>query len=417
MKLNAPVLSLAFFFCMNGLAQPVRLAGVMPHPDDSIRLSLITCAAGKEIYTLFGHSAIRYENLTRKTDVVYNYGVFDFDTPHFAFRFALGETDYQLARDDFQRFASSYAYEGRDVWQQALNLTQTEKLALVQQLEANYLPQNRVYRYNFLYDNCSTRPRDQIERAVGNSVRYAGKMDELQPDVTLRSLLHLYSEGHPWARFALDLCMGSRADEPVSRRTRQFVPFYLQETFRTASIAGSTSRERPLVAEEKTLVNTGLTAADHREGGVTPLQCALCLWALVTLLTAYGLYKGKTLWWLDLLLFAAAGSAGCVPAFMVLFSQHPAVSPNYLLFILHPFHLLCLPWAIRKARKRKLSVYLTANMAVLTLFMIFWAALPQRLPLPMLFVALCLWERSVNNALFWRKNRQSPITSNRKGKK
>ena len=110
---------------------------------DSIRISLLTCASGEEIYSLFGHTAIRYENYTRGIDAVFNYGIFNFNAPNFILRFALGETDYQLGVTDYERFAAEYYYLERDVWQQELNLTVQEKGKLVMLLEENYRPENR----------------------------------------------------------------------------------------------------------------------------------------------------------------------------------------------------------------------------------------------------------------------------------
>ena len=206
---------------------------------DSLRISLLTCVAGEEIYTLFGHTAIRSENLTRKTDVVYNYGVFDFSSGGFVLRFALGETDYRLDKSRTDYFNYAYYHYGRDIHQQVLNLTQAEKERLVALLEENYRPENRVYRYNFFYDNCSTRPRDKVEEAVEGTVDYGTDMNA-PTEHTFRELIYRYSEGHPWSRLAMDLCLGSEADKPISRRTMQFVPFLLQADLTKAQVVDST---------------------------------------------------------------------------------------------------------------------------------------------------------------------------------
>ena len=181
---------------------------------DSVRISLLTCAAGQEIYSLFGHTAIRYENFTTQTDVVYNYGVFDFSSDGFVLRFALGETDYRLDKEPTDYFCQAYYFHGRDVWQQVLNLTPTEKQRLVSLLETNYLPQDRIYRYNFFYDNCSTRPRDKIEEAVEERVDYGADMSDTDTDTTFRDLIDRYSKGHPWSRLAMNLCLGSEGIRP-----------------------------------------------------------------------------------------------------------------------------------------------------------------------------------------------------------
>lgn len=392
------------FFCV-----PATVAQVKPHQEnataDSIRISLLTCAAGGEIYSLFGHTAIRYENPAQGIDAVFNYGMFNFNAPNFILRFALGETDYQLGMTDYEHFAAEYNYLGRDVWQQTLNLTEEEKERLVTLLTENYRPENRVYRYNFFYDNCATRPRDQIERAVNGTLQYADNMNDYGTGISFRDLLHRYSEGHPWSRFGMDLCMGSKADKPINRRLAMFVPFYVQEYFNKAKIVDKEGQARPLVAKEEKIVVTGQTPADFITGGITPMQSASLLLALVAAISLYGIRKGKTFWGMDLILFPIAGIAGCILAFLALFSQHPAVSPNYLLFVFHPLHLFCLPCMLFRVRKRKISRYMLANFIVLTLFIGLWAIIPQRIPPAVLPLALCLLIRSASNLILAYKRK------------
>lgn len=97
-----------------------------PPEDDGIRLSLLTCGPGTEIYSLFGHTALRYEDRRRGIDAVFNYGLFSFDTPNFVLRFTLGETYYQLGATDYKYFLAEYQMTNRDVWQQTLNLSSEE---------------------------------------------------------------------------------------------------------------------------------------------------------------------------------------------------------------------------------------------------------------------------------------------------
>lgn len=366
---------------------------------DSIRISLLTCASGEEIYSLFGHTAIRYENYTRGIDAVFNYGIFNFNAPNFIFRFALGETDYQLGASDYGRFAAEYNYLERDVWQQELNLTPGEKRKLVALLEENYRPENRVYRYNFFYDNCATRPRDLIEKSIDGTLQYADNMASTDTGTSFRDLLHKYSKGHPWSRFGMDLCMGSQADKTISRRRMMFVPFYVQDYFNKARIVDKEGQARPLVVNEEKIVITGSDEAGKPSEGFTPIQAALLLFILTTAATIYGIRRKKTLWGIDLVLFFTAGAAGCILAFLALFSEHPAVSPNYLLFVFHPFHLFCLPCMLIKVRKMKRSRYMLANFIVLTLFILLWPVIPQRFPLAVLPLALCLLIRSASNLI------------------
>ncbi len=369
--------------------------------NDSIRLSLLTCAPGEEIYSLFGHTAIRYENSSQGIDVVFNYGLFSFNTPNFIFRFSLGETDYQLGATDYERFAAEYAFFGRSVWQQTLNLNNEEKAELIRLLQENYRPENRIYRYNFFYDNCATRPRDKIEESIIGKVIYPSEPQD--GSRSFRDIVHQYCKGHPWARFGIDLCIGSEADRPITQRQMMFAPFYLMDAFAGAQIAND-SIQRPLVSDKALIVDA---VSDEEEGGwmPTPLQCSLLLFILTAAATIYSLRKRTGLWGVDLVLFGTAGIVGCVLAFLALFSEHPAVSSNFLLLVFHPGQLLFLPYIIYCVRKGKKCWYLTLNLIVLTLFIVLFPLIPQRFDLAVVPLALCLLIRSASNLILTSKKK------------
>ncbi len=391
-------LSFAWFFCCLGSlfsqAMPQKPASAAA-TEDSIRFSLLTCGAGEEIYSLFGHTAIRYENFTRNINAVFNYGMFSFDTPNFILRFTLGKTDYQLGVTPYKQFAYEYARTGRDVWQQTLDLDRKEKKRLLALLEENYLPRNRTYRYNFFYDNCSTRPRDQIEHAAQGALEYTDDMDTPRAGTSFRDIVHQHTVGHSWARFGIDLCLGSRADESISRRQMMFAPFYLKDFLAKARLRDAQDTKRPLVCSEEHIIQCPRKAAT--EEGLTPLGTTCLLFIAVAAVTAYDIYRRKSLWTIDFLLFSAAGVTGCILAILAIFSQHPAVSPNYLLFLFHPLYLLCLPWMIQRVRKKRKSIYMWANITVLTFFVLLWGIIPQEFNLAVLPLALCLWLRSASN--------------------
>lgn len=369
--------------------------------SDSIRLSLLTCAPGEEIYSLFGHTAIRYENPSQGIDVVFNYGLFSFNTPNFALRFALGETDYQLGVTDYQNFAAEYAFFDRSVWQQTLCLNSDEKNKLVQLLEENYRPANRIYRYNFFFDNCATRPRDKIEESITGQIVYPTEPKD--SSLTFRDIVHQCCEGHPWSRFGIDLCIGSEADRPITQRLMMFAPNYLKEAFANAKIVNE-SETKPLVCSTERVVNA--VPEGEKEGyRLTPLGCTILIFILTAIATIYGIKNKKGLWGVDLVLFSISGIAGCVLAFLALFSQHPAVSANYLLFVFHPGQLIFLPYIIYCIRKRKKCWYLTLNLVVLTLFMALFWLIPQRIDLAVVPLALSLLIRSASNLILTYKKK------------
>lgn len=408
----------------------------MVHEADSISFSLITCGQGEEIYSLFGHTAIRYRNPLRHVDVVFNYGVFNFNTPHFALRFALGQTDYLLGVNDFRRFCAAYAMMGRSVSEQLLNLTQEEKLRLLELLDENYRPENRTYRYNFFFDNCATRPRNLIERAItSGTLHYAQPMDQPLDEISFRTLIHRYSTHALWSRLGMDLCLGSKADRPITRREMEFVPFCLRDDLRQATIISSDGSSRPLVIKELrwnnlpethmpnaiaespgsiTPGNTLTMKVDEHEASfqltnlLTPERAALLLLLIVAGATLVGtLHNRLTLWVLDLFLLTSAGLAGAILAFLALFSQHPCVDSNWLLLALHPLHLLGLYGVIRRIRKGVLSRYQVVNLCSLTLFIIVYCLKIQIIPLSAVYLALCLLVRALANIWLSQQKRET----------
>lgn len=352
------------------------------------RFSLLTCGPGEEIYTLFGHTALRMQSPGQQLDLVFNYGIFNFHTPNFALRFALGETDYLLGVTEYDRFLAQYAWEGRWVKEQPLQLDSLASVRLAELLSENYQPQNRMYRYNFFFDNCSTRPRDLVEKALQGRVRYAEEMEQPQVDMTFRTLIHRYSEGHPWSRLGMDLCLGSEADRPISLRESMFVPLVLEQIFSSASVVGTNGESHALTADENCLLD-----ASDRESGMewpTPMACSLMLLVLVAVLTGWEWKRHRKLWGVDALLLTAAGLSGCILAFLTCFSSHPAVAPNWLLLLLHPLHLLAMPWVVWSEIRGRKNLYMQLLSAVLIFFMLFWGIIPQDIPLAVLPLALCL---------------------------
>lgn len=376
---------------------------------DSARISLLTCAPGDEIYSLFGHTAIRYEDPSLGIDKVYNYGLFSFNAPNFILRFALGETDYQLGEEDYSRFAAVYQYFERSVWQQTLNLTHQERQQLVNLLEENYRPENRIYRYNFFYDNCATRPRDKIEESLlknNSQLLFDNAHTEKRELKSYRDIVHQYTKGHPWAQFGIDFCIGSQADHPISNREMMFAPFYLMEAFNKARIVNS-SDNRPLVTTTKKIIDCEADVSTPAKNDIwdtfTPIRLSLLFFICIGIITAYGLRKKKSLWGLDSIVFSAAGIAGCIITFLALFSEHPTVGSNFLLLVFHPGHLLGLPFFVNDERKQRKSRYHLLNCIVLTLFIAFSPIIPQNFDLAVLPLALCLLIRSASNLILTYK--------------
>ena len=366
---------------------------------DSVRISLLTCEPGSEIYALFGHSAIRYENPAKQEDWVFNYGMFSFKEPNFVMRFVKGETDYQLGVVPFRYFEAEYGMRGSSVYQQELNLTNAEKEKLAGLLFENYLPANRVYRYNYFYDNCTTRARDKIEESIQGKVVYPVS-DRV---VSYRDILHEFTAGSEWSEFGIDLCLGSEADEPIDERKQMFAPFYMLAAARGAVIH-RTDTMMPFVRKETKIVDAVLE--DEPAFPLSPMVCALLLLAVTVIIVGRGLYKGRQCLAWNVVMFLLQGLGGCIIAFLFFFSLHPTVGSNWLLILFNPLPLIYLPWLIGRGIKQQKDPYHVYNAVVLTSFILLMPFLPQEFNLTVLPLALNLLLLSMGHlCLYYRKRR------------
>ena len=365
---------------------------------DRVRISLLTCAPGSEIYALFGHSAIRYENPDQQEDWVFNYGMFSFKDPNFVMRFVKGETDYQLGVIPFAYFEAEYAMRGSSVYQQVLNLTNDEKELLVNLLKENYLPANRVYRYNYFYDNCTTRARDKIEESIQGKVIYPKN----EKEVSFRDILHEFMVDSHWSEFGIDLCLGSEADQPIDERKQMFAPFYMLGAARGAMIHRRDTVV-PLVLEEVKIVDAVLE--DEPAFPLSPIFCSLLLLLVTMVVVAWSIRKGRSCLAWNVLLFFLQGIGGCIIAFLFFFSLHPTVGSNWLLMLFNPLPLLYLPVLIYRGIKGKKDPYHWYNLVCLTFFMILMPFLPQEFNPTVLPLALSLILVSVGHlyTYYWKR--------------
>ena len=210
-RIIAILMALWMPFVMNAQETPVvveQAAEENGQAQDSIRVSLLTCSPGQEVYSLYGHTAIRCVDFARGKDIVFNYGVFSFSQPYFIWRFVLGQCDYMVDAVYFDGFIRSYTERGSRVTEQILQLSGEEARMMMAYLIWNCRPENREYRYNFLYNNCTTMVRDVIERCVRGRVIYPARL----PQRTTRDILHEYTQGHPWAAEGDDFLLGSAVD-------------------------------------------------------------------------------------------------------------------------------------------------------------------------------------------------------------
>jgi len=194
---------------------------------DSTDIYLLTCAP-----SIYGHTALRIVIRGQNFDRVYNWGIFDFSTPNFAFRFAKGKLDYMVGAHGYNDFLNEYFLEGRSVWSQKIDLTTAEKVKLFELINENLKPENIKYRYDFFFDNCATRIRDIIEKAATDTIIYGEKTRRS----TFRQLIDPNQKVLPWLDFGADFLLGLQADRKASPSEEMFLPMFLMENLTTGRI-------------------------------------------------------------------------------------------------------------------------------------------------------------------------------------
>lgn len=300
---------------------------------DSVHVSLITFYPGSELFEVYGHSELRVR--TTDSDLFFNYGVFDFHSPNFVYRFAAGETDYKcVALPGFYALAG---YNGRKMVEQELNLTQKQAVAVRDMLIENAMPEKATYRYKYFSDNCATRPRDIIEKTVGESLRYPAMTDTL----TFRQMLTRYDKNYAWERFGIDLALGGAVDTIVTYRQQMFIPMVLMKTMGGATIERDGKRV-PLVKTERVLMpgdNNG-TILPPTPWWQTPLAVAWLLLVVALGVTVADQRRGKVTRWFDTVLALAYTAGGCLMFFLVFVSSHEGITPNANALWLHPLHIV-----------------------------------------------------------------------------
>ena len=298
-------------------------------PESSV--SLLTCGPGPEVYTYFGHSALRVTDPALRLDRVYNYGTFDFNVPNFYGQFIDGKLYYMLSVVRFQGFIPDYMEEKRFIKELRLNLSPDQRQELFRLLEENYLPQNRHYWYDFFTDNCSTRIRDIVAKATGTLVW----PPEPEKHLTYRQLIMPYIGLSRWARTGILLTLASGADREATQQGYMFLPDQMHRLFREARLNDGT----PLCQPEKVLY-----LPEYPKPKGNGILHPYAVFSLVLLLSWFLRYYRKTPQWLfntwNSLLLGISAILGLVFAYMWFFSGHFVCHANLNLAWAIPLNLV-----------------------------------------------------------------------------
>ena len=335
-------------------------------------VSFVICDAGHDVYELEGHAAL-HVTLPDGHDAAVHWGLFNFDAPGFVWRFALGETDYLCGATPWDRFLESYRRQGRRVTEYPLLLDSAEKQRLLALLHENLLPWNATYRYNYVKDNCSTRPLRMVEEAIGDTLAL-GRPTGHAGD-TFRGMMRAYHRNYPWYQFGIDLALGSGIDYRLTDREKAFSPIALE-----VQLAKATRTDgRPIAGEAVVAVAApaGAAVAGATPWWATPMAAAILVLAAAVAVTVRDRRRRRVCRVFDTALYGVLGAAGCLVFFLTVFSSHEATSPNFLLAWVNPLCLVPVIFIWIKKAQRLVLCYQIANFAVIFAMCAAWPLLPQ----------------------------------------
>jgi hypothetical protein len=346
-----------------------------------LRISLLTCSPGEELYSTFGHSALRVVDSAAGIDIIYNYGTFDFDDPDFYSKFVRGKLLYFVSVDEFNNFLEQYKYEHRGIIEQTLQLSCDSRQRLYAALRNNAREENKYYKYDFVYDNCTTRLRDIVAAQqpviTKNILPY--------PGVTFRNLIHEYlDKGQKyWSKFGIDILLGSPVDKKVSNEQAMFLPDYLLKGFDSTIVQG-----RPLVTEKKEIL--AATPTSRKDVVVTPFLVFLLLFLVLAAGSFFYSKKWRRFFLVaDFILFFLAGVLGLLILFMWLGTDHQPCRDNYNLLWALPTDFIVVFFIY--SRKSWVRKYFLINALLQLLVLLCWKFLPQEMNNALLpFVALLM---------------------------
>jgi hypothetical protein len=336
-------------------------------PNDTI-VSMVTFYPGQDVYELEGHSAIRVT--TPQADVAVSYGMFDFNAPNFIYRFVKGETDYWVATLSWHAFEMAYVGQGRRIVEQQISLSSQETQRLLDLLSENLQPENRVYRYNYVKDNCATRPLRIIERAFGDSIVLGEPVGEVAGEQTFRKMMTYYHRNYPWYQFGIDLALGSGIDYELNNREKSFAPIVLADQLENATVGG-----RKVVVSTRVINDVDAYAAEESPTAwyMTPIVVFTIILVIVIAVTVWDIRRRKVTAAVDAVLYSVLGLAGCLLTFLIFVSTHEATSPNWLYLWINPFCFIAAIGVWIKRAEKLVKCYQIVNFVTLLAFVVVWA--------------------------------------------
>lgn len=327
------------------LAFSVTAFSQSPKLSEKAEISVFTCGRGEQLYSTFGHTALRIKDEANQLDVVFNYGTFDFRTENFYLKFVKGDLQYFMSVTSVEEFIYEYQTDGREVIEQTLVLPLASKQKLLDELSAALYSSERYYTYKFIDRNCTT----MVNEKIGN---YAGgkKLEKVDDKtITYRELLYPYFEDYFWYKLGINIIFGAKTDDKAEQL---FLPIELLH-----SLDQATSNGKSLVIDKRTLVK-GTPETQAEFSFFNSIYCIIAFLGLLLLFNKR---------WLFLTYLFVCGALGLFLCMVGLYSEHQEVLWNYNALLFSPLFLL-LPF-LKKETLRKVGLLSIGLLLIYTIVM------------------------------------------------
>ena len=361
------------------------------------QFSILTNTPGDELYTIFGHIAIRFQDSSQNVDIVFNYGTFDFRTPNFYMKFVKGRLDYFLSVETFRQYLWNIKLI-QSSYEQVLNLDKNQKEKLLIFLLENAKPENKYYKYEFFDDNCATRIRDALKFPLGDDVNF----DFFQPDEdqTFRQLLSPYLKVNPWIDLGINLLLGIYADNTMEPLQYFYLPDYVMEAIAVSTI-NHNNEDHSLVSVTN-IIQEAVKKNSDINNAFSPILVFSIILFIILIFTSIGIVKNRKNFIIDRLLFGITGLLGLFLFAISVYTDHLPMKQNLDILWAFPLHLFVI-FILKKDMLRKfLKYYFLVYLIILSSFTFIWIFFKPSFYFGLIPLLIALTIRSTRLYYFYR---------------
>ncbi|SDS06055.1 protein of unknown function [Polaribacter sp. KT25b] len=351
-------------------------------------VSIVTAGPGSELYEAFGHSAIRIKDPVLQLDVIYNYGMFDFDAPNFYSNFTKGNMIYMLASYDFKYFLASYKRDKRWVKQQVLNLTSQERQKFFMYLENNALPENRNYNYDPYFNNCATKLKDITISILGDKVVLID--ENIEKNLSFRQLMNKEIPWNSWGNFGINLALGSKLDQKATSEQYMYLPKYVYTIFKDSKLFVRNQPEN-LIKREDILLDF-----EEQKPKISFFNPFLIfsIFSLIGLFITFSDFKKKKISkWLDFTILSTTGILGVLIIFLWFFTDHSTAPNNFNFLWAFAPNLIIAFIMLKENQQKRIKYYFIFLTFLLFTIPILWILEVQLFPVAVIPLLVLLFFR------------------------